>query len=154
MKQLLWAALTALLLGTTACQKNDPAPTSNRDLLVDKEWQLSSATVDPTFPTPNGGTTSNLYNLLKDCTKDDFEVYESDEDYLLDEGGTRCETNDPQNVKGSWVLNSDQTRLTVSAGGQTVSYKVLSISDREWEVETQEVSNGTTYTLTLTYRVR
>ncbi|MGB3619646.1 MAG: lipocalin family protein [Catalinimonas sp.] len=145
-------AVAVVTVGLAAC--NDDDPQTNRELLVNKEWKAISGTVDPSFPTGSGGFTNNYFNLIPDCSKDDFEIYEEDGDYILDEGGTKCSTNDPQTIQGSWLLNSDETVITVSGNGASISVDIVEISENKMTLEFQQDVNNTIFTVTAEYERR
>jgi len=93
-----------------SCKKsNDPAPT--RTSLIAKTWLLTSITFSPSLAVSYYGSTIQLTDatlLLKDCTKDDLYIFNSDKTFVVDEGLTKCNTSDPQTkAKGVWSLSKD-----------------------------------------------
>ena len=49
-----------------------------------------------------------------DCEKDDITTFQSDGKYVIDEGATKCDPNDPQiSDSGTYSLSSDQKQLTM-----------------------------------------
>lgn len=102
-----------LLLGTTtvlsACKKSGDSPTSSRtDLLTAKSWRLSTATVTAGgFPVPSS-------TFIQDCNKDDSFKFNVDKTLVQDAGASKCNPTDPQTLTGTWALNSDQSKLTIS----------------------------------------
>jgi hypothetical protein len=111
-----------LLLGIVAvlgaCKKNDESPatpSSRADLLTAKNWRLATVTATVGgFPLPN-----NL--VLPDCNKDDFFKFNTDKTLIQDAGATKCNSTDPQTQAGTWALNTDESKLTISIPGSLLS---------------------------------
>ena len=104
-----------LFLGTmavlSACKKSDESPataSSRTELLTAKSWRLSSATI-----TANGFPVSSS-TFIQDCSKDDTFKFNADKTLVQDAGTIKCNTSDPQTQTGTWALNSDQSKLTIS----------------------------------------
>ncbi len=161
MKRLTLLACTAAsLLLTAACKKDQttPQPTTPtpEQQLVDKTWVLTGVTVDPGLQTTTGTTVTNIYQFIPACTKDDTQQFLTGGVFKSDEGATKCDPSDPQTVTGSWALakSGNDTSLTMTVSGTTLHMKVLTLSDTQLQVSTQEDVFGigtTANTYTLTY---
>ncbi len=120
MKKLAYLALsgTTLLLALTACNDKDsdptPAAATRTSLLTGHNWKVSSATITAT------GTTisQNIFN--KPCELDDFYTFRTDKTVIDDEGATKCDQADPQQETGAWAFSTDEQKLTLTAGGQSL----------------------------------
>jgi len=137
----------------SSCKKDEETkPKTKEELLVGKKWQMKAATIDPSLPIDGGGTTTNLYNQLLPCIKDDFNQFNADGKVLEDAGGVKCTVDEPQTIQGNWLFNADKTIVTISYGaGDNESWKVLSLSESELKVEYQTDINGVVYTVTATF---
>ena len=99
-----------VIAALSGCKKSDesPATTSRTDLLTAKSWRLTTATVTV------GGAPVASSTLIQDCNKDDTFKFNADKTLVQDAGAIKCNTSDPQTQTGTWSLNSDQTKLTIS----------------------------------------
>lgn len=71
---------------------------SNKELLIDKKWQLSSF-----ISTNPDGTTTDIYSFLFGYNRDDFYVFAANGDYTHNEGPSRENPSDPDiAAQGSW----------------------------------------------------
>ncbi|SDK38647.1 Lipocalin-like domain-containing protein [Catalinimonas alkaloidigena] len=137
----------------SACaEKEEPAPDPEK-MITGKKWRLTAATTDPSFPTANGGTSSNLYNILKDCFKDNYEEFREGGVYIYDEGTTRCNTGDAQTEQGNWIMNTEKTKITISsAGGNANTYDDVEVTETslKYTFVTTLDNSGTIYTVSVT----
>lgn len=144
--------LVAAVLGLTVlgCKKTaeTPAPTKT-ELLTNKNWVATAITISPALPL--GGTLiTDYYAQLPSCTKDDFIRFETPSIYKEDEGAVKCNPAKPQTVIGTWTFNGDQSVVTTSTPtGGTQSYNIVELSDSSLKYSVAVVSNGITYTLTI-----
>ena len=136
--------------------KKDKAEPSKTELLTNKNWIATAVTISPAIPI--GGTlVTDYYAQLPSCSKDDFIRFEAPSTYREDEGAVKCNTADPQTLIGTWTFNGDQTVITTSTtsptqGNSTQSYNVNELTDTSFKYSVAVVSNGVTYTLTITNR--
>jgi len=145
-----------LLIGSTLflsnCKKDekDPEPTpvvtpapTNTEKLTGKNFKLTALTVDPALL----GVT-DFYSQYDDCQKDDLYRFDTPNIYKEDEGATKCNTNDAQTKTGTWAWNTDETIITTSLGGETISYTVLSNDGTTLKVKHTEQLGGINYVVT------
>ena len=133
-----------------------PQPTTEQ-LVTDKLWLITGVTVNPGLSTNTGATVTNLYPYIPACTKDDTQQFVSGGVFKIDEGTSKCDANDPQTTTGTWTAakSGSDTILKATVNGGTLHLKVLSISDTQLQVSTQDdvfgIGTGTSNTYTLTY---
>ena len=147
----------AVGLTTLGCSKKEEAP-SKTELLTNKNWIETAATVSPGIPvvTATGTTTvTDLHAQQKPCDLDDFIRFETPNVYKSDEGASKCNTADPQTTTGTWVYNGDQTIITItSAGGTPSSANVTELTDSSLKVSVSrtDATSGITYTYAFSYK--
>ncbi len=138
MKKKSWLLLGLIFVFITlSCKKDDP---TRVELLTGKNWKLVGCTIDPAVNV--GGTLiSDYYAQMSDCDKDDLYNYKENGSMTRDEGGARCNTNDPQTYMGQWAFNSDNTILTI-----TITYGANSVTESHTIIELSKSSSKTKYT--------
>lgn len=57
----------------------------------------------------------DLFKDADDCSKDNIMSFEKQGVFIYDEGPTKCESGDPQQEKGKWVLSADKKKLTLTS---------------------------------------
>ncbi|MDX9750157.1 MAG: lipocalin family protein [Flavobacteriales bacterium] len=166
--------LTFLCAGTmflAGCSKDDdPQPDSNNNgglivgggdgggggggggqttvqQLCDKNYKLTVSTISPAFQ----GTTDYL-SLMEPCNTDDILRFSQDGTFTWDEGPSMCDPNGQQSVSGNWTLTNNNALLTLTAGGQSLAWNVVTINGTilkvTWQAQDQQ---GNSYTLTDTW---
>jgi hypothetical protein len=58
------------------------------------------------------------------CNADDCTRFTDDGKTVLDEGGSKCISTDPQTVEGTYTLSEDGRMLTLTQGGLTFEFAV------------------------------
>lgn len=136
-----------VVLAVASCKKDDPTTT---ELLTDADgWIFVSATIDPPLIDPVSGTSiTDFYAQLDACEKDDISFFKENGTYIIDEGATKCDPNDPQTVTGSWTLSADEKIITVDGE----NWEIVSISKSSLRVKLNFVEpyTGVTYIITAT----
>ena len=150
--------LMPLALGLTfaGCKKDSPAATpapTKTELLTNRNWVITAATISPGLPNPNGGSPiTDLYVQFSTCDKDDFIRFEAASVFKEDEGATKCNSSSTQTRVGTWAFGSNDTVITI---GGTVdnsgSYNVADLSDNTLKLTQLYPYNGVNYTVTATY---
>ncbi|MEM9052167.1 MAG: hypothetical protein AAGC47_08970 [Bacteroidota bacterium] len=126
---------------------------SRSELLTSKTWVTTGLTVNPALAIgQNGNPETNLIPFIQACDLDNFENYNTNGSYTVEEGATKCDPNAPTIIdSGDWLWNSDETKLiTESNDGSSLEFTIVSISSTELVREFVEVSDGVTYTFTQT----
>jgi hypothetical protein len=151
-------AMLCITLVLSSCSKDEeetvaPAPTK-KQMLSGNNWVIKAYTVEPAIDIDQNGTQeNNLLPYLQACNLDDFIDLNEDNSYTAEEGASKCDPNDPQVYEtGDWSFNSDETFIVFSPDGQaSYEFSIESLSASQWEAKQVQVSNGVTYTFSLTF---
>ncbi|MEO1436786.1 MAG: hypothetical protein AAFV80_14705 [Bacteroidota bacterium] len=150
LQQLLFFAL--ILTTIAACQKTEDLidPPSTGELLADGAWVLKAQTVDPAIEV-NGVMISNEYNQIPSCTRDDLYNFNESGSYTLEEGATKCATNDPQIIEtGSWLYQEDNAFFQLLANNTPFNLTLTTLNRDEMVWVQTWIDNGVNYTRTYT----
>lgn len=111
MKKVISLSCLAIAL-LTACKKDNSEDTGNRmDLITSASWKYDNAQVDVTGdeegdqPLPPG--------TLEDCDKDNIITFYDDNTGTIDEGPTKCDGGDPQQVDFEWEFKNNNTVINI-----------------------------------------
>jgi hypothetical protein len=147
------AMMGIVLMVFNGCRKDSddavsPASPTTTQMLTEKPWRLTASTISPAMM----GMT-DLFSMMPSCELDNTLKFNSDASKSLvqDEGATKCNSMDPQQVSGSWQLNIAETEVVVNLNSQSDTYALQSISTSSLRVAVTTVMSGTTYTITNTY---
>lgn len=139
-------SLTAFLFVFTSCNKNDdtPAVKTKTELISQGSWRFSSATVSG----------SDVSAFLQACQKDNILTFNANLSGNVDEGSTKCNGADPQNVPFTWFFSSGETILNIStalfSGGSSV-FTLVSLSATQLVLSQQITVGGTPQTAVVTF---
>lgn len=145
-----------LMLGTallfSACKKDEkteePAtPTttkSNTEKILGKPYKVTALSL--TFPLGN----IDMYSQLKDCEKDNLLTFEQPNLYTENEGATKCDSMSNQTRTGTWQWKSNETEMSVTAGGESWTWKVLTNDGTTLKVSMSKDTMGFTASLVTT----
>ena len=147
-------SVLALSITFTSCKKDkdDPQPSKSKtELLTNKYWRTTAATIDPAIDLFGTGTpTTNLYAQYQDCTKDDLVRFESGGVYKEDEGATKCSATDPQVTTGTWTFNSSETAITTTISGSTSTVNITELTENTLKgTITENFGGPVNYTITV-----
>lgn len=141
-----------ILLALTSCtkKKEDPTPPITRaQILSAKKWQLRSSTIEAP-----GQPLTDIYAQLGACSRDDYEQFNSPNTFIYDEGLTKCSPADPQTQVGVWALTNDETQLTITAAGSSMTSKIDELTETLLKTTTIETQgNGVNAIIKSTYVV-
>lgn len=152
MKRIVILAWACLPFVFSSCKKDDDP--SKTELLTNKNWVMTAATVDPSIAVPGGGTTNNWYNQMAACLKDDIMNFKADKTFTLDEGASKCNVGDPQTLSGTWIFNPTETVVSITRNGSTMSFTIKSLTGNKMVGSYQTVNGGVTYTVEETYEAK
>ncbi len=143
-------------LAFTGCSDDDDAPAPSREqLLVAKNWVLTAITVNPALFNPQTQTEmSDLFPLFPLCKRDDFTNYMSNGTYIVEEGASKCDPNDPNTVEnGTYTWNSDKSVIihNQAQGQGSYEYIVKTLNSDQLIVEQVTVEDNIVYTFTVTF---
>jgi len=149
------ALLLGALLTLGACSKDkshsdDPKPATKTELLTAKDWMIVSASVTPAYsaiPVYAGGIpTTDWFNVLKPCEKDNVGRFEDSGVYIQDEGPIKCAPLTPQVNRGTWRFSTDETQLITDISGTHNIYTLVELA-KQLKLSYGFNSGGTTYTV-------
>ncbi len=141
---ILFIALAFVTLFSSCDNDKDEVAVSKEDLLTGKRWKTTAFTIDPAL----FGFT-DLYAQFEDCDKDDYMEFKKGGQLIKDEGSTRCDSNDPQTILGTWVFNGDQDKITVSDPDLgTYSVEIIELTSTTLRVQysIRDEESGVNYT--------
>jgi hypothetical protein len=111
-----------------ACNKSPTAPATKTDLITNKNWVMTSATINPGVNI-NGVVITDMYAQLPPCIKDNIMRFSSNGTYVDDEGATVCSAGAPQTTPGTWAFSPNETVVTMSLSGNSPeSYIIESLT--------------------------
>lgn len=130
-----------------ACKKDKKSKTRT-ELLTSGSWHVTAYTVDPAIDWDGDGTEeSNVYAIMEQCIKDDRTTFTADGKGELDEGATRCNSNDPQVTPLVWSFDQSEELLKV----QGTDYIIESLTESQLIVKDIQVISAVTVTHTVTF---
>ena len=153
--------LLVCLLATTlfnGCKKDEEEPTTtpttstNKTLLIDKNWKLTAYTVNPAYNLC-GTPMTNLLGCVPPCSLDDITVYTTTNTYTIDEGASKCSAGDPQTKEsGTWAFNSGKTTITRTPSvGSANEHTIVTLNATTLTLNESLTVGATTYVFTRTY---
>ena len=152
MKTLLTISVLIFLVLLNSCKKEEE---SNTDKLCGKYWVVTEAIIDPSLPITDEfgniiGYTSNIFAQMEPCDKDNVEKYNSDGTLVWDTR-VKCDVNEVQSGTGTWIFNSDETKITETYGNESITYDIIELSNSKLKVNYEMDLLGVTYNLTITF---
>jgi len=119
-------SLLTILFIVVSCKKSDPYQPTTQELLQNKEWKLSSLTINPAL----NGTTDYLNGAMQPCERDNvywfgYSVLWSA--FSLEEGTNVC---DPANTSygGFWSFNPGTNVLNFSYGASSTNMTIFTMT--------------------------
>ena len=121
----------------TSCEENplpNPAPPTKIEIISTRPWKFSSAFV----------SSIDVSTQLPPCQRDNIFTFSVFKTGLINEGGLKCNTADPQERNFDWDFNGPQTELYISSvlftGGNN-TFTIVSLTSASM-VLSQNVSLG------------
>lgn len=131
----IFLGVMALSLALVACKKDEDAPTKS-ELLTNgssKTWAISKFFY--------GG--QDITDAIDSCSFDDNFVFRSDFTFEVNEGETKCDSEDPQiSESGVWALIENDTKIVQISDGITDTATVLRLTEGNLDIES--VDDGIT----------
>jgi hypothetical protein len=120
----LWL-FTCIVIIIVSCQKdkNNDSNTarSKTELLTTGTWKYTGATINPAYDYYGDGViVTNIFDIMKDCEKDDFEFYKANGTWEYNEGPTMCDPLYPQSFNLPWHFVDNETKLMLGGDEHTV----------------------------------
>jgi hypothetical protein len=115
--------------------KETPAPDNKTSLLTASPWRMTAWT------RTTGSTTTNVYNNLSACEKDDRYAFGTNGVLTRTEGQVPCGSRAAQAVVSTspWNFNSAQTQLSIgsaSMGATSITYDVVRLTSDVLQIRT------------------
>jgi len=110
---------TCLIFLLAACNKKDHT-VSKTEMLTTGSWKLTGAESDDDG---NGTYETNDYAIFPACFTDNFYVFKTGGQLVMDEGVSKCDQMDPQTETSSWSFVANETELVIDADNYEI--KVL-----------------------------
>ncbi len=134
-----WVVLTAIFVALSflysSCDKNSTAPPKTKtELLTQGSWTFKSATV-------NG---SDASAMIQACQKDNIYTFAAAGTGNVNEGATKCNASDPDNIPFTWNFQSSETVLavpTIFFNGGNTTFQLESLTETSLVVS-QGFSSG------------
>jgi hypothetical protein len=129
---------------------------SSETLLCNAGWKKAAWKVVPAMQyRPTGGVESDLLKNERECTKDDYYVFNANGTYQLLNGVNKCSPTEADLVSsGKWAfMKNDNTILNMVKGdkGGILQKKVVELSEYGFSFTTTQIKNDITYTFTETF---
>ena len=119
----LWL-FTYIFIIVVSCQKdkdNHSTVKTKTELLTVGTWKYTGAIISPAYDYYGDGTVvKNIFSIMKDCEKDDFEVYKTNGMWEYNEGATRCDPSYPQVFSLPWNFVDNETKLILGGDEHTI----------------------------------
>jgi hypothetical protein len=150
---LLGIALIATFAFFTSCSKDSTTtttttPETNTQKLVGKNWFMSAAIMNPGIPDGTGGTITDFYALMEDCSKDDFMNFNANGTYISDEGLTMCDSTSAQTTPGTWKFTNNETNILID---DSTNLGILQLEASMMKLKLTENIGGTDQTISYTF---
>lgn len=124
MKKLLSISIILIASGLvllTSCKKEDA------EAVLKGTWKVSGAVFNPAFD-PGTGATTDAYSLFfsEPCSQDNLMIFQDGGVYIDDEGATKCDSTDAQQVTGSYTHTG--TTIVIYSTNDTITLTNVNIT--------------------------
>jgi hypothetical protein len=136
------------------CSNDDPEETAYDR--VQGSWGMTADNYSPAYDyLGNGQDVTDAFPLYDACEKDNLYVINANYVGELNEGASKCDPADPQNIPITWLLKSNNTVLNISINYQGLTigqdFDILQLDASTMKLKTTFVESGVTYTNTQTF---
>jgi hypothetical protein len=108
-----FSSLMLLLFLFSACEKEEKAQ-SKMDLLTSGQWKITTYTLTPPFDINGDGIPdSDGLAVREACRRDNLFIFSRNGTLTIDEGGTKCDPNDPQQEISTWSFQNNETEIII-----------------------------------------
>lgn len=109
------AIISCLAIAVFSCKKSsDSSSKSKTELVAQSSWKLQTVGLDAD---KNGSVDLDLTSNIQSCDLDDTYTFKSDGTGVADEGGSKCNTSDPQTTSFSWAFKNNETVMSGNLSG-------------------------------------
>ena len=147
--KLVLVALSAILILSIGCSKDDKQPTAAE--LLSKSWIQTDL-----LATVNGVTQSVFNDEYALCDQDNVYNFKSDGTFTVTENTTKCDPTDPDQVSsGTWTLLEDGKKITIDPideDPQTLDIEEL--TNTSMKASVTDNSLGVPIKVTFVYRAK
>jgi len=135
----------------SACKKDRKI--TNTGYLTLDNWYQKSAVASANI---NGQPFSfDLFETFPDCIKDDFRAFTKDGNVIKNDGATKCDEMDPQEVtEGKWMFLENETILQLPFLGKAVDMKIIQLDRENLVLQYEQNILGVSATITTAYYKR
>ena len=148
------AIFTFVFVGCDKDDSSSPGTTtpSNTTILTQQSWTFNNAGLDPN---KDGTIDTDVSSQVPACLKDNSVTFASNGNGTVDEGGTKCNTTDPQTVPFTWSFASNETMININGNaiaGKGGQYKVVALSSTQLSLSkdtTVAIIGATTFVVNL-----
>lgn len=143
----LWLFIYSVII-VISCQKDkdndsDNATKTKTELLTTGTWKYTAAIINPAYDYYGDGTAvTNLFSIMKNCEKDDFEVYKTNGTWEYNEGPSKCDPLYPQSFNLPWNFADNETKMIL--GG--VEHTILELTTTSLKLRYSFEDAGVIYT--------
>lgn len=141
----LWL-LTCVFMVVISCKKdndNNNITKSKTELLVTGAWKYTGAIISPAYDYYSDGTpVTDIFSIMKDCEKDDYEVYKANGMWEYNEGPTKCDPLYPQSFSLPWNFADNETKMILDG----VEHTILELTATSLKLRFSFEDSGVTYT--------
>jgi hypothetical protein len=144
MKKLsLIATIAICIYSLESCKKDSTGGSTNNTVTKPKTQLLTANTwrYKAQFFGIANQKLDDFSSTMDACWWDNTLVFNSNGTFVLNEGADRC-TGEPASYSGSWVLSSDQTKLTTTSTHDTTQYTIRLLDDSNMELSSFDNSGS------------
>lgn len=123
--RLLSIAVVAAFFALSACKDDDEPNLSRTELLTMKPWKITGIAI-----VGFGGATPP-----ESFQADDTFAFNTDGTYVFNEGATKEDPADPQEITGTWEFAENETVLKITFSGITLSKDIKELSTSVLKVQ-------------------
>lgn len=139
------------MIGAVSCKKDEKKVDAKAEILSTGKWQLTAST-NQTIENGVAGPVNDDFKDIEACEKDDYTMFNTNKQIVGDEGPTKCDPTDPQQiVAGTWELIENGTKFRQTYVLGVYDWTIDQLDDNTFKITDREVDGTLTYVNTSTY---
>ncbi len=141
--------LFIILLLFSSCEENSDTyyKKKNSELLTNKNWVITGHSIKE-----NNSYDKDRFDDYDACNRDDTFRFFKNGTYELNEGRTKCNSNDPQVFQqGTWKVGYNNLEITKMGSSTTSNYLIVELKPYKLVISSTETYQGDTYLEVLTF---